>query len=164
MKLHKKENISILAEAVRLTAAEFNLPQSYVEKDYFITKALLELSKFRYSSNVVFKGGTSLSKVYKSIYRFSEDVDLAILPEDDWTNNKIKKVIKAAIQSASVGLEDSGIPFRNGSRFRKERYNFPRMNWGVIHLSWISRLYGVRLNRLILIRCINTNRSCIILT
>ncbi|WP_161783494.1 nucleotidyl transferase AbiEii/AbiGii toxin family protein [Xenorhabdus nematophila] len=85
-----------MAEAVRLTAAEFNLPQSYVEKDYFITKALLELSKFRYSSNVVFKGGTSLSKVYKSIYRFSEDVDLAILPEDDWTNNKIKKSDKGS--------------------------------------------------------------------
>ncbi|HBC3977540.1 TPA: nucleotidyl transferase AbiEii/AbiGii toxin family protein [Vibrio parahaemolyticus] len=128
MNLHEKENVAILAEAVRLTAAEFNVPQSYVEKDYFLTNALLKLSQFEYSDNIVFKGGTSLSKIYRAIYRFSEDIDLAILPDETWKNAKIKRVIKAAIKSASHGLEDSGIKFNNGSKFRKERYNFPRIN------------------------------------
>lgn len=37
-------------------------------------------SDFEYKDDIVFKGGTSLSKVYKLIERFSEDIDLAL----DW--------------------------------------------------------------------------------
>ncbi|HFQ5003808.1 TPA: nucleotidyl transferase AbiEii/AbiGii toxin family protein [Vibrio vulnificus] len=128
MRLHEDESRDVLSEAVRLTAAAFNVPQSYVEKDYYLTNALLNLSKSAYSDHVVFKGGTSLSKIYKAIYRFSEDIDLAILPKEGWTGAKIKRVIKSSIEAAAVGLEKSDDKFRNGSKFRKERYKFPRIN------------------------------------
>ncbi|MBG6026566.1 nucleotidyl transferase AbiEii/AbiGii toxin family protein [Proteus mirabilis] len=42
----------------------------------------------------MFKGGTSLSKIYKAIDRFSEDIDLAILPHTNWKDAKIKKSSK----------------------------------------------------------------------
>lgn len=50
----------------------------------------------------------SLSKVYNAIYRFSEDIDLAILPGEDWSNAKITRVMKQAISQASSGLIDTG--------------------------------------------------------
>ena len=53
-----------------------------VEKDFwvcFILRILFELPEF--SDKFVFKGGTSLSKVFKIIKRFSEDVDLSLDPE-----------------------------------------------------------------------------------
>jgi len=49
-----------------------------VEKDYWINLVLERLSSSRFRDKVVFKGGTSLSKGYYLIDRFSEVVDLAI--------------------------------------------------------------------------------------
>ncbi len=52
-----------------------------VEKDYWVCFALNYLfNKCKYKNAFVFKGGTSLSKVYGAIERFSEDVDLIL----DW--------------------------------------------------------------------------------
>jgi len=48
------------------------------EKDYFVTLFLKHL--FEAEPNVVFKGGTCLSKCYKIIDRFSEDIDLTMRP------------------------------------------------------------------------------------
>jgi predicted nucleotidyltransferase component of viral defense system len=45
-----------------------------VEKDYYVTLILHELAKTKFP--VVFKGGTSLSKAYHVIDRFSEDIDI----------------------------------------------------------------------------------------
>ena len=45
-----------------------------IEKDYYVTMILRLLSQKL--PNVVFKGGTSLSKGYKAINRFSEDIDI----------------------------------------------------------------------------------------
>lgn len=52
-----------------------------VEKDFWVTWTLARLfEKPEYSSSLVFKGGTSLSKVFGAIQRFSEDIDLSISP------------------------------------------------------------------------------------
>ena len=47
----------------------------FVEKDYYQTLMLQEIVKL--SDKLVFKGGTSLSKCYNLINRFSEDIDLS---------------------------------------------------------------------------------------
>ena len=52
---------------------------SIVEKDYFVTVAL-RIIHHEFSSIVVFKGGTSLSKGWNLINRFSEDIDLYVEP------------------------------------------------------------------------------------
>lgn len=52
-----------------------------VEKDYWVSEVLRVLAR-DFPSDFVFKGGTSLSKCYGLIKRFSEDVDILILPGD----------------------------------------------------------------------------------
>jgi len=60
-------------------AAEKNLPETTIEKDVWVTlvlEALFSIPEIK--DHLVFKGGTSLSKGYKLIDRFSEDIDFAI--------------------------------------------------------------------------------------
>lgn len=49
-----------------------------IEKDWWVTLVLKALFQSAYANHLVFKGGTSLSKGYKLINRFSEDIDLAL--------------------------------------------------------------------------------------
>ena len=49
--------------------------KAFIEKDYYLSLILYEISKL--NEDIVFKGGTSLSKAYHAIERFSEDVDLS---------------------------------------------------------------------------------------
>jgi hypothetical protein len=52
-----------------------------IEKDWWVTLTLRALFQSTYAKHMVFKGGTSLSKCWKLIARFSEDVDIALAPE-----------------------------------------------------------------------------------
>ena len=54
------------------------MPAFAVEKDWWVTQALAIIFEKEVGQSLVFKGGTSLSKAWKLIQRFSEDVDLAI--------------------------------------------------------------------------------------
>ena len=66
-----------LFEQVILKASEhFGIEAGIVEKDYYVTLLLREIVKRQ--PNIIFKGGTSLSKCYKIIKRFSEDIDLNV--------------------------------------------------------------------------------------
>jgi hypothetical protein len=57
---------------------EYNLSTVAVEKDWWISAVLRALFALPYADNLSFKGGTSLSKCYNLIERFSEDIDVAI--------------------------------------------------------------------------------------
>lgn len=72
-----------------------------VEKDLWMTVVLQLVFSLPVAKHLVFKGGTSLSKVWKVIQRFSEDIDLAIDPsiggfEGDLTKKQIKRLRKAS--------------------------------------------------------------------
>jgi len=60
------------------TSDQTGLPFSAVEKDWWVTHALSIIFSMSCSSSLVFKGGTSLSKAWNLIERFSEDIDLAL--------------------------------------------------------------------------------------
>ena len=62
MKLHEKE--SEFKDLVALTADHFGIREVFIEKDYWVTYALKNLSLSIHRDKVVFKGGTSLSKTY----------------------------------------------------------------------------------------------------
>ena len=57
---------------------EYNLSTVAIEKDWWITAVLRALFALPYAEHLSFKGGTSLSKCYNLIERFSEDIDIAI--------------------------------------------------------------------------------------
>jgi hypothetical protein len=74
IELTEKEKIEIL-DKVALTTG---LPVESIEKDWWVTMALQALFSCECADHIVFKGGTSLSKAWNLIERFSEDIDIAI--------------------------------------------------------------------------------------
>jgi len=79
------------ADLLRILEEENQILAGLIEKDYWIMHVLYGLKKQGF--NFELKGGTSLSKGYKIIHRFSEDIDIHIKPPkntnigDDPSNN-----------------------------------------------------------------------------
>jgi len=63
-------------EALALAASASGRPAHLLEKDVMVVWALGVLGASAFDEHLVFKGGTSLSKAYDAIDRFSEDIDL----------------------------------------------------------------------------------------
>ena len=125
MNLH--EDMDVFQEFITATASHFNIPEVYVEKDYWVTQLLLNLKNSAFSDRLVFKGGTSLSKAHKLIKRFSEDVDLAFIV-GDLNSNQLKVQIKAAEKALTVGFDviEGHINTSKGGKFRKTVYEYPK--------------------------------------
>jgi hypothetical protein len=67
------------AEVFAETASRVALPEALVEKDFWVCWTLAQIFAIEsFRGNLLFKGGTSLSKVFGFIKRFSEDIDLAV--------------------------------------------------------------------------------------
>jgi hypothetical protein len=67
-------------DVIRAAASHFagrGLTEEFIEKDYYVTEALRVVAAL-YPTQFVFKGGTSLSKGWNLIERFSEDIDLFV--------------------------------------------------------------------------------------
>ena len=60
------------------TAAKKDISPEIVEKDFWVCWTLLQISRLKDLPRLIFKGGTSLSKAFGIIKRFSEDIDLVI--------------------------------------------------------------------------------------
>jgi hypothetical protein len=65
-------------EIINQVSAKTGLLPTAIEKDWWVMIALKAIYSSEYAKHLVFKGGTSLSKSYGLIERFSEDIDLAI--------------------------------------------------------------------------------------
>ena len=63
-------------EALNAVADKTGVPPHLLEKDTWVVWSLQQLFTGPFAEHLVFKGGTSLSKAYGVIQRFSEDVDL----------------------------------------------------------------------------------------
>lgn len=85
----------------RETGEREGLPASAIEKDWWVTTALRIVFSLPVAKHLVFKGGTSLSKGWNLIERFSEDIDLAIDRrflgfEEELSKTQVKKLRKAS--------------------------------------------------------------------
>ncbi|WP_205504626.1 nucleotidyl transferase AbiEii/AbiGii toxin family protein [Rufibacter psychrotolerans] len=97
-----------------------------MEKDYWVTLVLYRLAHSPFVEQAIFKGGTSLSKAYHIIERFSEDIDLAINVHEGMSGNQIKRLIgkiSKEITQDLVEIEDAAITSK-GSRFRKTLHDY----------------------------------------
>jgi hypothetical protein len=81
MPLDYLHNHPRFADLVRIVAEEKAIDPALVEKDYWIMHCLYGLQQLRLKFEL--KGGTSLSKGYQIIDRFSEDIDIRIEPPGD---------------------------------------------------------------------------------
>lgn len=91
--LGEKRKIAVLEQV----GNQIGLPAFAVEKDWWVCIILKAVFQSKYADSIIFKGGTSLSKAYGIIDRFSEDIDLIIdrhlLGFDELTSNsQIKKL------------------------------------------------------------------------
>src|SRR5580700_8702038 len=76
--LHNHKQFSDL---IRIVAEQKGIDPALVEKDYWIMHSLYGLQKLGLTFEL--KGGTSLSKGFKIIDRFSEDIDIRVEPPAD---------------------------------------------------------------------------------
>ncbi len=115
MNLHK--NTKEFYDTLLVVGDKLNTSPSIIEKDYYVTMFLEALSKK--VPNLIFKGGTSLSKCYKLINRFSEDIDLTLTAESQTQGNK--RNLKHEIINVCKEL---GLELMNESDIRSRRdYN-----------------------------------------
>jgi len=124
MNLH--HDIKLFSGTLRAASQHLDIKLEFVEKDYWITLVLSRLAKSKYVDESVFKGGTSLSKGYNLIERFSEDVDIAIINDKGKTGNEIKTIIRTIEKEITPDLKElqmDGVTSK-GSRFRKSVFEY----------------------------------------
>ena len=127
MRLH--ENKTLFRQAVQFTSDRMQILPIFIEKDYWVTYVLHTIFNHAIGSDTVFKGGTALSKCYKMIDRFSEDIDLVVLRREGESDNQLKtkirtigKVVEAVLPEINVdGLtQKRGMNRKTAHAYNKE--------------------------------------------
>jgi len=147
MKLHNEPKL--FKQAIQATSQHKGLLEIYVEKDYWVTLALHIIFHSELRESVVFKGGTALSKAFKLIERFSEDIDLVLLHNENETSNQLKKRLKQISNIVSEQLPEfalEGITRKMGMN-RKTAHSYQHNfngNFGqirdciILETSWLG--------------------------
>lgn len=121
--LHNEKS---LFEQVILRASEYlGISEAIIEKDYYVTLFLKELVKT--APNIIFKGGTSLSKCHHLIKRFSEDIDLSIETDGKPTESERRQLrdnILNVIGKLNLSLENPK-EIKSRMDFNAYTVNFP---------------------------------------
>jgi predicted nucleotidyltransferase component of viral defense system len=124
MNLHHDKKL--FSDTLRAASQHLDIKLEFVEKDYWITLVLSRLAESKYVNESVFKGGTSLSKGYNLIERFSEDLDVAIINVQGKKGNEIKTIIRTIEKEITIDLKELQIDdvTSKGSRFRKSVFEY----------------------------------------
>ena len=108
----------LFEQLILRTSESLGIKAEIIEKDYYVTLFLKELVSI--SPDIIFKGGTSLSKCYHLIDRFSEDIDLNIETETKPSESR-RKHLKSSIVSV---IDKLGFTLTNPENVRSRRdYN-----------------------------------------
>jgi hypothetical protein len=83
-----------------------------IEKDWWVTLTLKALFQGAYAQFIVFKGGTSLSKCWNLIERFSEDIDISLAPEAFGKVHEENPSGRAVIRLRTAGREFTDTLFK----------------------------------------------------
>jgi Nucleotidyl transferase AbiEii toxin, Type IV TA system len=101
-----RSDLAELGIYVQRVSEATGIPLDQVEKDFWITEALRVVSDIAADQGVdlIFKGGTSLSKGFGMISRFSEDVDLLVVFPEDLSREARHRVFRAMAKAAAEAL------------------------------------------------------------
>lgn len=128
MKLHNYKQA--FEGAIVATAQHFGIAEIYIEKDYWVTLALKQIFLDKNSKDIaVFKGGTSLSKCFKIIDRFSEDIDMVVIREDGESDNSLKRKLKKvtnAVDAVMTAIPEHPLENKRG-KIRKVVYGYEKV-------------------------------------
>lgn len=75
--LNQKQKIAVITQVAEASSYHPDI----IEKDWWVTQVLRAVFSLPYAKHLSFKGGTSLSKCWHLIERFSEDIDIAVSRE-----------------------------------------------------------------------------------
>ena len=125
----KKNDFFSLPEAqqrmvLEQAAIRHNLTKQAVEKDLWITAIIQIIFTLPCADSLVFKGGTSLSKVWGLINRFSEDIDLAIDRTIFNLDGELTKKIQLVPPTESMASWKNDYEETNGSMIYNNRPSF----------------------------------------
>lgn len=116
----------LFEQSILQTSEMLNMNPAIVEKDYYVTKMLRYLVDVE--PNIIFKGGTSLSKCYGLIQRFSEDIDLNYGNRGEKLTEGMKKGFSRLVKGAGdfLGMElENPEEIRSRRDFNKYIFNCP---------------------------------------
>jgi len=121
--LHNHEDFRFFIQEV---SKQVGLETFIVEKDYWVSFILKNLTKSEFAEEIVFKGGTCLSKAYNLIERFSEDVDLLMLETENTQSKTQKEKRLIAIREFVNSLDNLSYTTGNRSQlYAAFKYEFP---------------------------------------
>lgn len=138
MKLYESDDF---VEAIRAADDFFpHLSQQFIEKDYYLTEALRTIATL-HPTQVILKGGTSLSKGWKLIERFSEDIDLALdcnkfnpplgASRIDQTLKEIQDAVKSDPRYSFLSGKDRGRSRRERGKSLTSEFNYKQQFSGI---------------------------------
>ena len=122
-------------EIIEDISLELGIDPSFIEKDWYAVQLLVLISQLEHTRNIgkIFSGGTSLSKGYGLIKRFSEDLDFILtLPEgvslSAGQRRAFRKEVVSAIQSDDrFSIDEDEIKRGDSHRFFKIPIQYSRV-------------------------------------
>lgn len=99
-------NKELFNDVIIATSNALNIEPAIIEKDYYVTLLLKRINEK--CPDIIFKGGTSLSKCFKIINRFSEDIDIGLNVDKatEGMRKNLKTIIKESIQELGFILDN----------------------------------------------------------
>jgi len=119
------------AELILEIATELGVAPSFIEKDWYAVQVLKLISEYSTAEiTPVFAGGTSLSKGYGLIQRFSEDIDFQVVTKIP-THRAERRAFRESIvdlvnEHPHVSVETASIKSRNNSNFFSFNISYPQ--------------------------------------
>lgn len=131
LKLHESEKD--FKEAIQATAKHFKIREVFVEKDYWVTFVLKNIKESSFAKKIVFKGGTSISKAYGIAKRFSEDIDLAIVPikNSKRSNEEVFRSIENEIAKNPLTEKKEKSFLSRNTFYKLSHWEYPKVTDGL---------------------------------
>ena len=119
------------AELIQEIAIELGVNPSFVEKDWYAVQVLKLISEYNHSDiTPVFSGGTSLSKGYGLIERFSEDIDFKLQSATVKNKRECKEYRAEIVDLIQVQdgftIDEATVISQDGSRFFSFDISYPQ--------------------------------------
>ena len=153
-----RENSDDLAALIARSSSARGIPQAFVEKDFWVTEVPRSVSEpldtlipsgVELDPHVVFKGGTSLSRAYHLIQRFSEDIDILVEPGSlVLGSNQLDKLLQRIDKRARPFILEEGsqarVPSGKKGLYRNTQYDYPTRLVSTVLRPYVYLEMGVR--------------------
>ncbi len=109
-------------KTIELIARALAIEEAFVEKDWYGVQVIAAIASLAYTDyELIFSGGTALSKAHKLIQRFSEDIDFRIRPISHSPNKTALSALKhqliGTLREAGFSIPEESIHARDGNRY-----------------------------------------------